>query len=155
MRLMRPNRWALSLADLTLLMLAMMALVANYPDAAKKGAEMNAILLELGSDEVFVAGEAMLTSKGKSAFEKALGKHRAPNIVFAVSVSDSGSPTQRLDSWELAAARTAVIGRYIAAKGVPPKNIKLNTPDILSNPDQEGKIIIERITGHGTDVAGK
>jgi Membrane MotB of proton-channel complex MotA/MotB len=117
------QRWALSFADLCLLLLGFFVLLQAKPDSnhlsaglrAAFGARANAVLEE-NANAWFEPGEAVLTPQG----HKVLGDFAQSAGGGGLIVSSRGTEprTARFDGWELAAARTAAVAREISGAGI-------------------------------------
>lgn len=115
-------RWAVSFADLLLLLLGCFVLLhameaqrstAAAPVAA--GAPAAVPVRAFNASEVFQPGEALLTPEAREAL-RAEGARLAghPVRILSTGTSEEGG---RLDRFELAAARTAAIGRALREGG--------------------------------------
>ncbi|WP_182466754.1 flagellar motor protein MotB [Sphingomonas gilva] len=111
------QRWAISLADLLMLLLGFFVLL----DASKtaRGAQMASVsaavtgvpvkALRTDAATLFADGEAMLTSTG-------LARIRAIKGDALVRVAVNQQTQGRYDRWDLAAARAAAIARALPGK---------------------------------------
>ncbi len=116
-------RWAVSFADLLLLLLGCFVLLhameaqrstAAAPMAA--GAPVAAPVRSFNASEVFQSGEALLTPEAREAL-RAEGGRLAGHSVRILSTG-TGEDGGRLDRFELAAARTAAVGRALREGGL-------------------------------------
>ena len=117
------QRWALSFADLCLLLLGFFVLLQAKPDAnhlsaglrAAFGARAHATIAQRASDW-FEPGEAVLTPQAY----KIIGNfaHDAGHTALIVSSRGTEPDAARFDGWELAAARTAAVARALSKAGV-------------------------------------
>jgi len=117
------QRWALSFADLCLLLLGFFVLLQAKPDANHLSAGLRAAFgaradaaLEANAPAWFEPGEAVLTAPGRKIlddFARQIGGG-------ALIVSSRGTEPNaaRFDGWELAAARTAAVARELSKAGV-------------------------------------
>jgi flagellar motor protein MotB len=116
-------RWAVSFADLVLLLLGCFVLLhamesqrpkadsASLPSAAAPAGQL------LVADSLFEAGEARLTEAGRARILVIAGALRGGGVtVTGRGVGEAGA---RLDRFELAAARTAAVARALRDGGVP------------------------------------
>ena len=124
------QRWALSFADLCLLLLGFFVVLQARPDGAQLAAGLRGALgtralpsAEADADALFQPGEALLNAKGR-AFAAAFAG-RAGSSAITVDSRGTTRATDRFDAWELAAARTAALARALAANGVPAGNVTL------------------------------
>ena len=94
------QRWALSFADLCLLLLGFFVFLQAKPDA----------------NAWFEPGEAVLTPQG----HKILGDFARSAGDMGLIVSSRGTEPKaaRFDGWELAAARTAAVARELSKAGL-------------------------------------
>ena len=116
-------RWAVSFADLVLLLLGCFVLLhameAGRPKAAVAAArptQAAAPVRSFNAAEVFQPGEALLTQEARDAL-RSEGARLAGQSVRIVS-SGTGEEGGRLDRFELAAARAAAIGRALREGGL-------------------------------------
>ncbi len=128
------TRWALSFADLCLLLLGFLLLLqAHKGDPAALNAGLRAAFgapvpssYDTATAPLFEPGEAALLPEARAKYV-AIGRQAAGQggVVHVESLgTDAGG--QRLDAWELAAARTAAIARAIGSGGVDAKLIDLS-----------------------------
>jgi flagellar motor protein MotB len=136
----RTPRWALSFADLCLLLLAFFVLLqAQNGDRAKVAASMRSAFGDTPSHTsahdyearaLFERGEAVLKPKEQARF-LALGRRAAADHASIRIASDGMDPaTRRFDAWELAAARVAAIARAVQAGGLPESRIEVVMPQM-------------------------
>lgn len=123
----RRNRWAVSFADLLLLLLAFFVLL--QASGARRDALLSQVSqqfggkpmqqgVELRADTLFVAGEAMLTPAGRGQLSAVARRFaRAPG---GVEIRSHGSDRarQRFDEWDLAAARLGAVARALRMDGI-------------------------------------
>jgi hypothetical protein len=127
------SRWALSFADLSLVLLAFLLLLqAHKGDAGAVSSSVRAAfgapaprLQEEAAAGLFEPGEAILQPAARARFV-AIGRSAAA-VRAAVRVESLGSDAgaRRFDAWELAAARTASLARAIQEGGLDPARIDL------------------------------
>lgn len=133
----RTPRWALSFADLCLLLLGFFVILhARASDGrataeglrAAFGAKPAPPAAVWRAETLFEPGQAVLLSARKGELA-ALGR-RAARRGATVTVESRGvdSGTRRFDAWELAAARTAAIARAIRAGGLDERRIAIVLP---------------------------
>lgn len=127
-------RWAVSFADLLLLMLGCFVLLhtmearrstATAPVAS--GAPAALPVRAFRAAEVFQPGEALLTPEAREAL-RAEGARLAGHSV-RIQSSGTGEEGGRLDRFELAAARTAAIGRALREGGLGEGQIAITMGD--------------------------
>ena len=132
----RNPRWAISFADLCLLLLAFFVLLqAQTGDRAKLAASMRAAFgddtpradhHDYEAQTLFEPGEAVLMPQARDHFA-ALGQ-KVTNIRITSEGMDPAA--RRFDGWELAAARVAAIARALQAGGVPESGIEVVMPQL-------------------------
>lgn len=117
------QRWALSFADLCLLLLGFFVLLQAKPDANHLSAGLRAAFgaradaaLQAEAKAWFEPGEAVLTPQG----HKILGDFARQVGHGGLIVSSRGTEPNaaRFDGWELAAARTAAVARELGKGGI-------------------------------------
>lgn len=135
MTTVRTPRWALSFADLCLVLLGFFILLhAQGGDRARLAQGVRSAFGTAGDVSVrrhalkaaslFQPGEAVLTRAGEARI--ALLARGAKHARIESSGSDAGG--RRFDRWELAAARVAAIARTVKAAGVPERGIEIAIP---------------------------
>jgi len=156
------QRWVLSFADLTLLLLAFFVLMqAQAADRLKLAAGIrNAFGGDAGGSgaaqdvhgftagRIFQANEAILTQGALRQFQ-AIGA-AAAKAHARVIVASQGREGQsaRLDSWELAAARTTAVARAVRTGGVSDAMIEITIPPMrASDPAQGQRISVQQLPG--------
>jgi hypothetical protein len=128
------SRWALSFADLCLVLLGFLLLLqAHSGDPVALGAGIRAAFgapapksLDEAAAGLFQPGEAILLPPARMRFQ-ALGSDVAGTaaIVHLESIGTDAAG-RRFDAWELAAARTAAIARAISEGGLDARSIDLS-----------------------------
>jgi hypothetical protein len=104
------RRWAISLADLALL-IACTLLLGWRPDAGRAPSDRRGVIEHrIAAEALFIVDEAQLSIAGERRLRAILRPMPAVARV-QVSIGYGAGGSQRLDAWELAAARTAMIGR--------------------------------------------
>lgn len=120
------RRWAVSFADLALL-IACTLMLGWRPAATAAGGTGAApvVLVTLPVATLFVPGEAMLRADAEAQLAPAR-RVLAAGGQISIRVGSGGRQrgSRRLDAWELAAARTAVLARHLGAA-----RVTLGAPD--------------------------
>lgn len=123
MKLAPPPRWTISLADLALLLLGSMVLLnalqagsssrapAPVQDSSVPSALTEAEVVDFEAGLLFEPGEARLTASGRDQLAAMARSAAGGRIVLTSRGTDAGG--ERLDAFELAAARTASVGRVL------------------------------------------
>lgn len=151
------QRWVMSFADLSLLLLGFFVLLqAHATDRLKMAAGIRGAfgggpgagtpLQGFAAAALFEPGEAVLRPAEHARFERlgAAAKRAGERIIVAGQGRDKGSA--RLDSWELAAARTTAIARAIRAGGLAESAIEVTIPPMRDSDDATSqRILIQRI----------
>lgn len=112
------RRWAISFADLALLIACVLLLGWRPEQTGVTTARDSAAsqVLQLRTSQLFVPDEAILAPTAAARLAPA---HRAlangGTVGIIVGIGAGGS--QRLDAWELAAARTAALARALGGGG--------------------------------------
>lgn len=151
--------WALSFADLLILLLAFFVML--HAQSGHQAQIMNGIKQALGGPVVnraethdidprsmFQPDEAVLKPQARAALQT-LGRH-AVAVRAKVRIESIGTDrsTSRFDGWELAAARTAAIGRAVKAGGLADGRITISIPEMTSAGRQDKqRIAIEIVPG--------
>lgn len=103
------RRWALSLADIALLIACLLLLSFRNDAGAVDDRGAHGASIRLRAASLFEPGEAVLRRGAADRLRARLGDASRPAI--RVAVDQAGSA--RLDAWELAAARTAAVARAL------------------------------------------
>lgn len=146
----RRSRWALSFADLLLLLLGFFVMLqasGQRRDAmlAQVRQQFGGRAVELESDlratQLFAPGEAFLTPEGLAQL-RALSARLAPGK-GRLEISSQGSDPgrQRFDDWDLAAARLGAVARALEGAGVARDRIVLRGLDQLDGASGKGQRI--------------
>lgn len=127
------GRWALSFADLCLVLLGFLLLLqAHKGDPAALGAGIRAAFGSAAprsfaepAAPLFEPGEAILSAAARARFQ-AIGRSAAMSGAV-VDIESLGTDTggRRFDAWELAAARAAAVARAVQEGGLAPGRIDL------------------------------
>ncbi|MBH1999528.1 MAG: OmpA family protein [Sphingomonadaceae bacterium] len=146
----RRNRWAVSFADLLLLLLAFFVLLQA------SGSRRDALLaqvsqqfggramrqgVELRAAELFVPGEAMLSAQGQARLSRIAREYtRQPGGVELQS-HGSDRARQRFDDWDLAAARLGAVARALRADGIAQDRLLIRGLDQADGRSGQGQRI--------------
>ncbi len=119
----RRNRWAISFADLTLLLLGFFVLLQASGNRSAAmiagvgqqfGARPMRAAVEMRAAALFAPGEAMLTPAGRARIAEAAKGLRS----IEVTSHGTDRAQRRFDDWDLAAARLGAVARALKANGV-------------------------------------
>ena len=132
-------RWAISFADLGLLLLGCFVLLHAMEAAKPKAAGVTATSAAApgsgyAAADLFERGEARLTNRGRTLIER-VGRASAGQMVGIVS-SGIGEGGSRLDRFELAAARSAAVARTLREAGVEEHRLSLTVQQGASDGQQ-------------------
>ncbi len=147
--LAKSGRWALSFADLCLLLLGFFVLLHATQEQDREralasiGAELggganaaaDAEPLRLPADSLFVPREAMLTPKGREVIAAFANEAKARGRSLQLSSTGIAEQSGRFDAWDLASARLGAVARALVQADVPAGDIALlgaETTDIGS-----------------------
>ena len=149
MRVAAP-RWAISFADLGLVLLGCFVMLhaieaarprADVAAAAPAAAAPSPLVQGFATAELFEPGEARLTAAGRARLQ-AVGRHGG-GAGFIVVSRGLGERGQRLDRFELAAARAAATARALAEGGVPEARLAIRLDE--TGPQDAGQhLLVER-----------
>lgn len=136
--LARAPRWALSFADLCLVLLGFFVMLhAGAVDRAALARGMRTAFgdertaapgLARAASELFVPGEAVLTLQSRTWLAGVGRKALARGERVTIASEGFDGQGRRFDRWELAAARTAAVARGVAAGGLPEDRIAVSLP---------------------------
>ena len=124
----RRNRWAVSFADLLLLLLGFFILL--QANGSKRDALLAQVSRQFGGHpaapdvafraaDIFVPGEALLTDKGRRQVAMAAARLRGGTGAITLRSEGTDGGRQRFDRWDLAAARLGAVARALKAGGIP------------------------------------
>lgn len=125
-------RWAVSFADLCLLLLGFLILAQARPEKAKLAASLPdtpkldapEAAAQLVAARLFEPGEAVLTEDGRRQISDFAARAGAAGQIRLESFG-ADRATSRLDAWELAAARAAALARALMGEGIAENRILL------------------------------
>ncbi|MET0249467.1 MAG: flagellar motor protein MotB [Sphingobium sp.] len=156
--LARRNRWAISFADLTLLLLAFFVLL--HASGARRDAMLSGIAqrfggrpmaagVELRAAELFAPGEAMLTKAGQARLllaAKPVLRGQRKIELRSTGIGDEPGH-HRFDQWDLAAARLGAVARALKGAGVAADRLEIRGLDQADGEAGTGQTI--RIAARG------
>jgi len=147
----RRGRWALSFADLTLLLLGFFVLL--QASNGRQQEIVGGLAQQFGSPAVqserlvardlFQRGEALLTPAGEKIIRAAALRFSASGKSVEVRSIGLDPATSRFDGWDLAAARLGAIARALVAAGVPANRVVIRGLD-QQNASRAGQQILIR-----------
>ena len=149
------QRWVLSFADLSLLLLSFFVLLqAQTANKDRVAAGIRAAFGGKGEARprdafaaapLFEGGEAILTASARAHYMR-MGAQAARNktpMIVASQGRDGGSA--RLDAWEMSAARTTAVARALRAGGLPDAMIEVSIPPMRADDPIKGQTISVRV----------
>lgn len=154
MTALRRNRWAISFADLCLLLLGFFVLLHASRQGAGaavshlseyfRGQPAEGQTLTLAASALFEPGEAMLTHMGAAQLRE-IGKEATENkrIIILTSVGEDEAG-RRFDRWELGAARLAAAARALHQTGLEEGRIVIRGLDESEAPTTGQLFIIRK-----------
>lgn len=137
----RRGRWALSFADLTLLLLGFFVLL--QASNGRQQEIVGGVAQEFGAPasrserliarELFQRGEALLTPAGEKQVRAAALRFAASGKAVEVRSIGLDRAGSRFDGWDLAAARLGAVARALVSSGIPASRV------IIRGLDQQGE----------------
>ncbi len=133
-------RWAVSLADLALLLLGFFVILySGKPDlqevarsvrvvSASAAPSTRIVVLDVRAASLFEPGEARLTPRGRLRLVQIGGDAAAGGARLDVATIGLGEATERFDAWELGAARAAAAARALKAGGIAQDRVQITIP---------------------------
>lgn len=145
----RRNRWAVSFADLLLLLLGFFVLLqasGGRRDALLSqmsqqfGGRPMAQGVELRATDLFVPGEAMLTPAGRARLAAAAKRF---GTATGIDLRSDGidQAQHRFDEWDLAAARLGAVARALRAAGIARDRLTIRGLDQTEGKAGQGQMI--------------
>jgi flagellar motor protein MotB len=144
----RRNRWAVSFADLLLLLLGFFVLLqasGSRRDAllAQVSAQFGGRAMARGDTlraaDLFVHDEALLTPGGRARVAAAARRIGAGRV--ELRSTGLGAAQGRFDSWDLAAARLGAVARELRAQGVSQDRLRIRGLDQADGAGTSGQVI--------------
>lgn len=140
-------RWAISFADLGLILLGCFVMLHAMSGGPAGRSEAPAIpsrpAEEFAAADLFEPGDARLRPEARARLQ-ALGA-RASGRKLVVTSRGADEASARLDAFELAAARAAAVAREFGQSGVAERDIVVRMESRAS--EQPGQMIAVRFTG--------
>lgn len=146
----RRNRWAISFADLALLLLGFFVLL--QASGGRRDAMVAAVGRQFGASRpqpdialpaatLFEPGEALLRVEGRRRLT-AIAARMAPGAGAIELRSDGSDPArQRFDRWDLAAARLGAVARVLREGGIADRRLMLRGLDQADMAEGKGQTI--------------
>jgi len=146
----RRNRWAVSFADLLLLLLGFFILLqasGQKRDAMlaqvrqQFGGRAVAKDTELRAAELFLPDEALLSDQGRAAVAKVAARLRSGSGRIDISSLGTDIARRRFDPWDLAAARLGAVARELKAQGLAGDRLRIRGLDQMDGGTGKGQLI--------------
>lgn len=147
----RRNRWAISFADLLLLLLGFFVMLqasGQRRDAMlaqvrqQFGGRAMAARMEIRAVELFLPGEALLTVAGKARLEAMAERYASGRDPLEISSQGTDAARQRFDAWDLSAARLGAVARALKAGGIRGDRLVIRGLDQLDGKAGKGQRIL-------------
>jgi len=149
--LTRKNRWALSFADLALLLLGFFVLL--HASQGRQQEIVSGVAQEFGAPvlkstrlpatEMFQPGEAMLSEAGRAGVAALVKQYGGGKQGIEIRSVGLDQATNRYDKWDLAAARLGALARALQAQGISRDAISIRGLDEQSE-SKTGQVFIIR-----------
>ncbi len=146
----RRNRWAISFADLLLLLLAFFVLLQASGQrrdvmlaglSQQFGGRAMRQGVELRAAELFVPGEALLTEAGRARLTAVARRFARESGGVEVRSHGTDAARQRFDDWDLAAARLGAVARALRTDGIAGDRLAIRGLDQAEGKGRQGQII--------------
>jgi flagellar motor protein MotB len=127
-------RWALSFADLSLLLLGFFVLLqAGQGTREEALAGLNSYFAglqapnqaDLPADQLFASGEALLSPAGRNRLLAATRPFASGKGVIRIQSLGMAQGEHRFDAWDLSAARLGAVARALVSAGIAPDRIRI------------------------------
>ncbi|MCP1471564.1 flagellar motor protein MotB [Sphingobium sp. OAS761] len=157
----RRHRWAVSFADLLLLLLGFFILL--QASGARRASMLSGLAGQFGgrpmaagvdvrAADLFVSGEALLTPGGRARIA-AIARHFAAEPGLEIRSHGSDPAHQRFDEWDLAAARLGAVARTLRADGMAGDRLRIRGLDQGEAGAEQGQHILIAPAPAGTKLA--
>ena len=146
----RRNRWAVSFADLLLLLLGFFILLqasGQKRDAMlaqvrqQFGGRAVAKDMELRAAELFLPDEALLSDQGRAAVARVAAGLRSGSGRIDISSLGTDPARRRFDPWDLAAARLGAVARELRAQGLTDDRLRIRGLDQMDGGTGKGQMV--------------
>ncbi|PZU13268.1 MAG: flagellar motor protein [Sphingobium sp.] len=134
----RRNRWAISFADLLLLILGFFVML--QASGSRRDAMLAQVSRQFGgrpmaqgeewrAADLFAPGEALLTPAGRATLSALAQRLRRETGAIDLRSSGVDAAHQRFDAWDLAAARLGAVARALRADGIAQDRLRIRGLD--------------------------
>ena len=146
-------RWAISFADLTMLLLAFFVLLqAGDTSTVAAGARsafskepVAAPLLHARAADLFEPGEARLNAGARDSLNRIGARAERAGKSLVVESNGRDGSGARLDGWELSAARAAAVARGLAGATLPEDRVTIMMPNERGVDEGKGQSLTVRL----------
>ncbi|MES2175992.1 MAG: flagellar motor protein MotB [Pseudomonadota bacterium] len=146
----RRNRWAVSFADLLLLLLAFFVLL--QASGSRRDAMLSQVSQQFGgramrqgvalrAAELFVPGDALLSDDGRARLSKVAQRFAREPGGLEIRSDGSDQGRQRFDDWDLAAARLGAVARVLRMNGIAQDRLLIRGLDQGDDKAGQGQLI--------------
>ncbi len=146
----RRNRWAVSFADLLLLLLGFFILLQASGQKREAmlaqvrqqfGGRAVAKDMELRAAELFLPDEALLSDRGRAVVARVAAGLRTGRDRIDISSLGTDPARRRFDPWDLAAARLGAVARELRAQGLADERLRIRGLDQMDGGTDKGQVI--------------
>lgn len=146
----RRNRWAVSFADLLLLLLAFFVLL--QASGSRRDAMLSQVSQQFGgramrqgvalrASELFVPGDALLSQAGRARLAAVAQRFAREPGGLEIRSDGSDRGRQRFDDWDLAAARLGAVARALRMNGITQDRLLIRGLDQGGGKAGQGQLI--------------
>jgi flagellar motor protein MotB len=138
MRAVAAPRWAISFADLGLILLGCFVMLHALSGGVRPSIQALAApaLREFAAEDLFEPDDARLTPQGRALLREFGRGERERRLILASR--GTGASSARLDAFELAAARAAAVARTLRAAGATDIELRMDSASRLSEGQKIG-----------------
>ncbi|NIJ15510.1 flagellar motor protein MotB [Sphingobium vermicomposti] len=146
----RRNRWAVSFADLLLLLLGFFILLQASGQKRdgmlaqvrqQFGGRTASSVIEWRAATLFLPDEALLSNQGRAAIARATAGLRSSGGRIDISSQGTDPARRRFDPWDLAAARLGAVARELKAQGLADDRLRIRGLDQMDGDTGKGQVI--------------
>lgn len=147
----RRSRWAISFADLLLLLLGFFVMLqasGQRRDAMlaqvrqQFGGRAVGRTVEIRAADLFLPGEALLTEAGGIRLAAMAARLRPGHDRLEISSRGTDAARQRFDAWDLSAARLGAVARALKTGGIDGNRLVIRGLDQLDDRAGKGQVIL-------------
>ena len=139
----RRNRWAVSFADLLLLLLGFFILL--QASGQKRDAMLAQVRQQFGgravAKDMELPDEALLSGQGRAALARVAAGLKSGSGRIDISSLGTDPARRRFDPWDLAAARLGAVARELKAQGLAGDRLRIRGLDQMDGGTGKGQLI--------------